>query len=159
MNSKPTAPPVSSPGRKRAISAGFLWSRAHRGPDAAPTASHCPENAPRAPRASVLCVQLVSTSQPCPWYPRLGLPSPVRPVWWWWWGVVWAPLKGSAMPGHIQGHCPAGLNFLIWRLEQQLCPGTGVLPTAASEATLQAHNDATTSAPEYKQGNEALPRL
>ena len=37
--------------------------------------------------------------------------------------VVWAPLKGSAMPGHTQGHCPAGLNFLIWRLEQQLCPG------------------------------------
>ena len=65
-------------------------------------------------------------------------------------GGVWAPLKGSAMPGHTQGHCPAGLNFLIWRLEQQLCPGTGVLPTAASGATLQAHNDATTSAPEYK---------
>ena len=145
MNSKPTALPVSSPGRKIAISEGFLWSRAYQGPDAAaPTPSHCHENDRGAPWASVLYRTAGEREPGLSLVPKAGaaLTCDARPVG----GCVWARFEGSAMLGHTQCQSSAltGLSFLICRLARQLCPGlqgrvklrcAGVLPTA----TLLSH--------------------
>lgn len=68
----------------------------------------------------------------------------------WWWGR-WCLELTQPCPG-THRVCPAGCCFFIWRLgsSAQACEVVPLEPQA---------NNATTSAPENKQGNEALPRL